>query len=62
MNKHDGTMVMPWGKFKGKTIEDIPSGYLKWLIDKCESLDDDLIEAADTEYQWRSEWKKHFYD
>lgn len=54
-------MVAPFGKFKGKTLEDIPSGYLKWIVDKSEA-DDELIEAADAEYQWRSEHRKHFWE
>jgi hypothetical protein len=51
---------MPWGKFAGKTIEEIPSGYLKWLAEKCE--DDDICEVADKEYQWRDQWGKHWWD
>lgn len=59
MTQLDGTYVMPWGKYKGKAIEEIPSHYLKWLADKCE--DDEICEAADTEYQWRTQHGKHSY-
>jgi uncharacterized protein (DUF3820 family) len=30
-------MKMPWGKFKGEDIEDIPSDYLQWLAENCEN-------------------------
>ena len=52
--------VMPFGKFKGKLIEEIPSGYLKWLSENCD--DDDICEAADKEYEWRTRWGKHWWD
>jgi hypothetical protein len=51
---------MPWGKFKGKTLEDIPSSYLRWLQNNCE--DDEIQEAAEAEYQWRTDHSKHWYD
>ena len=25
---------MPFGKYKGKAIEDVPSDYLKWVLDE----------------------------
>ena len=53
-------MKMPWGKFKDEEIEDIPSGYLKWLAINCE--DDDICEAADQEYRWRTDNGEHFWD
>ena len=53
-------MQMPWGAFKGEEIEDIPSGYLKWLAENCE--DDEICTAADEEYRWRSDCGSHFWD
>lgn len=50
-------MIMPWGKYAGKTIEEIPSSYLKWLAEKCD--DDEICEAADEEYQWRERNGEH---
>jgi hypothetical protein len=53
-------MEMPFGKHKGEDLEDIPSDYLKWLIFNCE---DELVqEEAEKEYNWRSDWNKHFFD
>lgn len=33
---------MPFGKHFGEPIAEIPSGYLNWLLDKCDNVDDDL--------------------
>lgn len=55
----DGSMIMPFGKYEGEAIEDIPSSYLRWLV---ESLDDDkadLIEAAEAELQYRDNYRCH---
>jgi hypothetical protein len=51
---------MPWGKHQGKTIEEIPSGYLKWLAENCDQ--DDICDAADQEYQWRDQHNKHIWE
>lgn len=56
----DVDMEMPWGMHKGKSISEINSGYLKWLIENCE--DDEIVEAAEEEYNYRTTWKKHFRD
>jgi hypothetical protein len=51
---------MPWGKFKGEDIEDIPSGYLKWLSENCE--DDEICTLADEEYRWRTDNQQHKWE
>ncbi len=56
----DGTKIMPWGKFKGKSIEEIPSGYLRWLKDNCE--DDEIMKSAEDEYVFRDKWNTHFWE
>jgi hypothetical protein len=53
-------MMMPWGAFKGKPIESIPSGYLKWLAENCE--DNDICEEADEEFRRRTDDNEHFWD
>lgn len=53
-------MTIPFGKHKGKDIEDIPSGYLKWLAENCE--DDEIATAADQEYSFRTDHNTHFED
>ncbi len=51
---------MPWGEFKGREIEDIPSNYLSWLARDCD--DDEIATRADEEYTYRSTWDTHFYE
>ena len=29
-------MIMPFGKHRGKTLDDIPLTYLKWVLESCE--------------------------
>ena len=29
--------IMPWGKYKGETLENIPASYLLWLEDNIKS-------------------------
>ena len=52
------SMVMPFGKYRNRKIEDIPSSYLKWLAEEAE--DDDISDAADEEYRWRSDHDAHW--
>ena len=51
-------MIMPWGKYQGVDIEELPSGYLKWLAENCD--DNALCEAADKEYRYRDDHSRHF--
>lgn len=53
-----GEIKMPAGKFAGKTLEEIPSPYLKWVAENWD--DEEVAEAASMEYEWRSEWDKHW--
>lgn len=54
---------MPYGKFKGKPMEEIPSSYLNWL---ASNINDEakgpnsICLAADEEYQDRSKNGTHF--
>lgn len=51
-------LVMPWGRHIGKVLSDLPSSYLGWLAEECH--DEDICEAADEEYQWRTDHSAHF--
>jgi hypothetical protein len=52
--KEDGPKRMPYGKHKGKWIEDLPNDYLEWA---AESFSDDYFATlCDQEYQWRTKY------
>lgn len=49
--KNEQGKRMPFGKHKGKLIEDLPNDILKWY---AENLSQDwLATLCDEEYQWR---------
>jgi len=51
---------MPFGRFKGRTLDGIPSGYLKWMAEKLD--DDDLSTMASLIWEWRDDGNLHFWD
>ncbi len=54
-----GDYRMPYGKFKGKILSDIPSSYLKWFLDNVKQEDTLYIEI-DKEYQFREKYNNHW--
>ena len=55
-------MRMPWGKYKGQPIEDLPSSYLRWLaenVDESNPRNKAVCLAADAEWQWRERNGEH---
>ena len=57
-------IVMPFGKHKGKQIDELPSSYLLWM---CENFDESksdftriLIAEANEEYDHRERYNCHF--
>lgn len=44
-------LIMPFGKYHGVAISDLPSSYLRWLAENCR--DETICEAADEEYTFR---------
>ncbi len=37
---------MPFGKFRGKPVEELPSSYLVWLIESANNVPSDVIDVA----------------
>jgi hypothetical protein len=35
-------MLMPFGKYRGEELTDIPESYLQWILDNIENLNSDL--------------------
>ena len=52
------SVIMQYGKFRGKTLDSVPSSYLKWL---SENFTNDVVAtAADRVWRWREEVGDHF--
>jgi hypothetical protein len=46
-------MRMPWGKYAGKWLDEIPLGYLGWLLEEARFLQPELREAIKVEIEDR---------
>lgn len=49
---------LTFGKYKGKRLSKIPTEYLEWCRDKCDTLTDDVRRAIEDELADREETKK----
>ena len=47
-------MKMPWGKFKGEELEDIPTDYLEWILREAKHIPDALAEEIDNQIRMRA--------
>lgn len=59
----DIMQVMPFGKYRGRRIDALPSSYLRWLAENMaedKPRERDICLAADKEYQWRERHGSHF--
>lgn len=54
-------MKMPFGKYKGEDIEDLPSDYLRWLAGNCD-WNTEIQEEADEEYWHRDQSNTHIWE
>lgn len=44
LDRLDGVIqTMPFGQYKGKPIDSIPTHYLSWVLKKCRNLDATLV-------------------
>jgi hypothetical protein len=46
--------VMPFGKWRGRELTELPTGYLRWLVREC-NLDDDLDRSVRAELERRGD-------
>jgi len=54
-------MIIPFGKFKDKEIEEAPSKYLLWLTDQ-DWFNDKFVQLPNEvvkELEWRDKWDRH---
>lgn len=54
----ESLFVMPFGKYKGQDVEDLPSSYLDWLTEQdffCDKYRTGL-EAVNTELRFRQQF------
>jgi len=49
---------MPWGKYRYKRLEDIPSSYLIWVAENVK--DNTVCTMCDLVWRWREENGEHF--
>lgn len=55
-------MRMPFGKYAGEDIEDVPSKYLKWFLENIDpetTFLESIVEEVDKEYKWREKYNEH---
>ena len=59
MNLNAAPDTMPFGKYKGEAIEDVPSDYLRWCMG--EDIDSLLKKEIVLEWESREKRDEHFY-
>lgn len=57
-----GIVIMPFGKFKGKKLAQIPSDYLLWAAKEWKENESnkDLLKACSDEWKFRERNNCHF--
>ena len=51
--------VLPWGVYRGKTLDDVKSSYLRTLATNCH--DPIVSHYADALWEWRESMDEHVY-
>lgn len=46
-------MKMPFGKHRGEEVEDLETGYIVWVLENCEGLDERLQEELEAQLSMR---------
>ena len=42
-------MKMPWGKYKGRPLSEVPAGYLAWTLEECDNVRGEFRRALELE-------------
>jgi uncharacterized protein (DUF3820 family) len=40
---------MPWGKYKGRPLTEVPAGYLAWVLEECDNVRGEFRRALELE-------------
>ena len=61
-HKGESLGIIPFGKHEGKTIEEIETNYLIWLLGQewFKEKFEELFAAVDQEINYRDKFDKHF--
>ncbi len=54
----DDDPILFFGVWKGLRISEVPSGYLLWIRDNLRDLDEDFLDAVDSEIAKRPDWEE----
>ena len=52
-------MIITFGKYENKDIEDLPSSYLEWCLENFKE-ENEIYLVMDKEYQFREKTNSHF--
>ena len=52
---------MPFGYHEGKSISEVPSNYLRWILENVTNRPE-LLKVVETEMEYRDRHDKHFED
>lgn len=64
MNKNEDDIIMPYGKFKGKSLYELPSSYLRFIAenwDEDTKLKKKIVVEANNELIHREKFDTHHY-
>lgn len=45
-------MTIPFGKYRGERVEDVPLSYLAWCVEKLDRVDPALLRAIRAARDW----------
>jgi len=54
------SVLLPFGEFKDKVLDSVPSNYLKWVAENFKN--NTIATAADVVWSWRESMNCHFYE